>query len=53
MLEPHEFAISEAQNVAPSDLIEQEVWNGIVHLPEDVSLTKILVALHGRGEVGA
>jgi hypothetical protein len=38
MLEPHEFAISEGQDVEPSDLVEQEVWDGIVHLPEDVSI---------------
>jgi hypothetical protein len=37
-LEPHEFAISEGQDAAPSDLIEPEVWNGIIHLPEDVSI---------------
>src|ERR1019366_1668486 len=38
MLEPHEFAISKRQDVPPSDLIEQRVWNGIIHLPEDVSI---------------
>jgi hypothetical protein len=37
-LEPHEFAIGEGQDVAPSDLVEQEVWDGIMHLPEDVSV---------------
>jgi hypothetical protein len=37
-LEPHEFAISEGQDVAPSDLVEREVWEGIMHLPEDVSI---------------
>lgn len=37
-LEPHEFAISEGQNVPPSDLVEPKVWDGIMHLPEDVSI---------------
>jgi hypothetical protein len=38
MLEPHEFAISEGQDVPPSELVDKEVWDGIVHLPEDVSI---------------
>jgi hypothetical protein len=38
-LEPHEFALSdEREDAPPSDLVEQEVWDGIVHLPEDVSI---------------
>ncbi|MDE2284469.1 MAG: hypothetical protein KGK33_07630, partial [Hyphomicrobiales bacterium] len=37
-LEPHEFAISEGQDVPPSDLVEPNVWEGIIHLPEDVSI---------------
>jgi hypothetical protein len=37
-LEPHEFAISEGQDAPPSDLAEADVWNGIMHLPEDVSI---------------
>jgi len=37
-LEPHEFAISEGQDAPPSDLIERDIWDGIVHLPEDVSI---------------
>ena len=37
-LEPHEFAISEGQDVPPSDLVDPEVWGGIMHLPEDVSI---------------
>ena len=37
-LEPHEFAISEGQDVAPSDLIEETIWDGMMHLPEDVSI---------------
>jgi hypothetical protein len=37
-LEPQEFAISEGQDAPPSNLIEREVWDGIMHLPEDVSI---------------
>jgi hypothetical protein len=37
-LEPHEFAISEGQDVPPSDLVSQKAWDGIMHLPEDVSI---------------
>lgn len=36
-LEPHEFAISEGQDVSPTDLIKPDIWNGIMHLPEEVS----------------
>lgn len=38
MLEPHEFAISEGQDVDPTDLVDEETWSGIMHLPEDVSI---------------
>ena len=37
-LEPHEFAISDGQDAPPSSLVEQDVWNGIMRLPEDVSI---------------
>jgi hypothetical protein len=37
-LEPHEFAISEGQDVPPSELVDPDVWHGIMHLPEDVSV---------------
>jgi hypothetical protein len=37
-LEPHEFAISEGQDALPSNLIQPDVWHGIMHLPEDVSI---------------
>ena len=30
-LEPHEFAISEGQDVEPTNLIEEETWAGIMH----------------------
>ncbi|HXQ66926.1 MAG TPA: hypothetical protein VN980_10160 [Alphaproteobacteria bacterium] len=38
MLEPHEFAISEGQDAPPSQLIDEDIWDGIMHLPEDVSI---------------
>jgi hypothetical protein len=31
-LEPHEFAISEGQDVPPSDLVDSDIWDGIMHL---------------------
>lgn len=37
-LEAHEFANSEGQDAPPSDLVEEEIWDGIMHLPEDVSI---------------
>jgi hypothetical protein len=37
-LEPHEFAISEGQDVPPSDLIDRDTWHGLMNLPEDVSI---------------
>jgi hypothetical protein len=37
-LERHEFAISEGQDAPPSQLIDEVVWHGIMHLPEDVSI---------------
>jgi hypothetical protein len=37
-LEPHEFAISEGMEVAPTDLIDEETWAGITHLPDDVAI---------------
>ena len=37
-LSPEAFAISEGMDVAPTDLIPEETWNSIVHLPDDVSL---------------
>jgi hypothetical protein len=37
-LEPDEFANPEGQDATPSDLVDQEVWDGIIHLPEDVSI---------------
>jgi hypothetical protein len=37
-LEPHEFAISEGQDIAPTNLIDKETWAGITHLPDDVAI---------------
>jgi hypothetical protein len=37
-LEPHEFAVSKGQDAPPSDLVDVDVWDGIMHLPEDVSI---------------
>jgi len=38
ILEPHEFAISQGQDAPPSQLVDENVWAGIMHLPEDVSI---------------
>jgi hypothetical protein len=37
-LEPHEFAFSEGQDIAPTHLIDEETWEGITHLPDDVAI---------------
>lgn len=37
-LEPHEFALSEGQGIAPTHLIDEETWAGITHLPDDVAI---------------
>ena len=37
-LEPHEFAISEGQDIAPTHLIKRKTWAGITHLPDDVAI---------------
>lgn len=37
VLEPHVFA-SGGNNVPPTDLINWEVWDGIMHLPDDVAI---------------
>lgn len=37
-LPPEVFAISEGIDEPPTDLIPQETWNSIIHLPDDVSL---------------
>ena len=37
-LEPHEFAISEGQDITPTHLIDEEIWAGITHLPDDVAI---------------
>jgi len=36
---PHEaFAISEGMDIPPTDLVSKATWDGIMHLPDDVSL---------------
>lgn len=37
-LEPHEFAISEGQDIEPTNLIDEATWAGITHLPDDVAI---------------
>lgn len=37
-LEPHEFAISEGQDVEPTDMVDEETWAGMMHLPDDVAI---------------
>lgn len=37
-LEPHEFALSEGQDIAPTHLIDKKTWSGITHLPDDVAI---------------
>lgn len=37
-LEPEVFLNPEGLDAPPSDLVEHEVWDGIMHLPEDVSI---------------
>jgi hypothetical protein len=37
-LEPHEFAISDGMEVAPTDLVDKRTWSGLTHLPDDVAI---------------
>jgi hypothetical protein len=37
-LEPHEFATTEGMDAPPTDLIDEETWVGITHLPDDVAI---------------
>jgi hypothetical protein len=37
-LEPHEFAISEGQDIPPTNLVDEKTWAGITHLPDDVAI---------------
>ena len=37
-LEPHEFALSEGQDIEPTHLVDEETWAGITHLPDDVAI---------------
>src|ERR1700679_3580435 len=38
MLPPEAFAISDGMDIPPTDLVPEEVWDGIMHLPDDVAL---------------
>jgi hypothetical protein len=37
-LEPHEFALCEGQDIAPTQLIDEKTWAGVTHLPDDVAI---------------
>jgi hypothetical protein len=37
-LEPQDFAISEGQEIDPTDLIDKKTWAGITHLTDDVAI---------------
>jgi hypothetical protein len=36
-LEPHEY-MTGGEDIPPSELVDPDVWDGIMHLPEDVSV---------------
>src|SRR5690242_229347 len=38
VLEDEDFALVEGEEGPPTDLIDREVWNGIVTLPDDVAI---------------
>ncbi len=38
VLEPDDFAVSSGKPDVPTDLIDEEIWHGIVDLPDDVSI---------------
>jgi hypothetical protein len=38
VLEEHEYAIG-GEDMPPTDLIQPDVWDGIMHLPDDVAIT--------------
>jgi len=33
------FALSNGPRPGPTDLVSEDIWNGITHLPDDVALT--------------
>ncbi|MET4790932.1 hypothetical protein ABIF64_003110 [Bradyrhizobium japonicum] len=37
-LEPDDFAISDGDEIAPTDLIDEQTWDGITHLTDDVAI---------------
>lgn len=38
LLPPEAFACAEGPNLPPKDLIDEDIWNSIMNLPDDVSL---------------
>lgn len=44
------FLLSNGPRPGPTDLITEDVWNGIMHLPDDVALT---TSNHHGGQLGA
>ncbi len=37
-LEPHDFALGDGPDAAPTNPIDEETWAGITHLPDDVAI---------------
>lgn len=37
-LDPNDFALSDGRDPPTSDLVDEEVWAGITHLPDDVAI---------------
>src|SRR5580704_2498085 len=37
-LDPDDFALSEGPDIAPTNLINEETWSGLTHLPDDVAI---------------
>ena len=38
MLPPEAFVINEEMNIPSTDLVTKQVWDGLMHLPDDVAL---------------
>ena len=37
-LDPEDFAFSEGPDLAPTNLIDEETWSELTHLPDDVAI---------------
>ncbi len=37
-LEPEDFALNDGEDIAPTNLVDEETWAGITHLPDDVAI---------------